>query len=66
MSWNQENLDIPAFDYYGTTITYRELPDRVNEYVCGLRAIGITEKDVVLAHLAGSDISRKMLSGLGI
>lgn len=47
MSWNQENLDTPAFDYYGTTITYRELPDRVNEYICGFRALGITEKDVV-------------------
>lgn len=47
MSWNQENLDAPAFDYYGTTITYRELPDRVNEYICGFRALGITEKDIV-------------------
>ena len=47
MSWNQENLDALAFDYYGTTITYRELPDKVNEYVCGFRALGITEKDIV-------------------
>lgn len=47
MSWNQENLDAPAFHYYGTTITYRELPDRVNEYVCGFRSLGITEKDIV-------------------
>lgn len=47
MSWNQENLDTPAFDYYGTTITYGELPDKVNEYACGLRALGITEKSVV-------------------
>lgn len=52
MSWNQENLDTPAFDYYGTTITYRELPDRVNEYVCGFRALGITDKDVVTLCLA--------------
>ncbi len=47
MSWNQENLDMPAFDYYGTTVTYGELPERVNEYVCGFRALGITDKDVV-------------------
>lgn len=47
MSWNQENLDTPAFDYYGTVITYGDLPDKVNEYVCGLRALGVTEKSVV-------------------
>lgn len=47
MSWNQENLETPAFDYYGKIITYGELPDRVNEYVCGFSALGITEKDVV-------------------
>ena len=47
MSWNQEHLDIPVFDYYGTIITYRELPDKVNEYVCGFRSLGITDKDIV-------------------
>lgn len=47
MSWNQENLETPAFDYYGTVITYGELPEKVNEYVCGLRSLGITERDVV-------------------
>lgn len=47
MSWNQENLDTPAIDYYGTVITYGELPDKVNEYVCGLRALGVTEKSAV-------------------
>lgn len=47
MSWNQDNLDIAAFDYYGTTITYRELPDKVNEYVCGFRSIGIADREVV-------------------
>lgn len=47
MSWNQENLDTPAFDYYGTVITYGDLPEKVNEYVCGLRAVGVTEKSVV-------------------
>lgn len=47
MSWNQNNLSAPAFDYYGTTITYGELPERVNEYVCGFRSLGITEQSVV-------------------
>ena len=51
MSWNQENLDTPAFDYYGTTITYRDLPERVNDYVCGLRAVGVTENSVVTLSL---------------
>ncbi len=47
MSWNQHHLEVPAFDYYGYQITYGELPERVNEYVCGLRTLGITSKDVV-------------------
>ena len=64
MSWNQENLDIPAFDYYGTTITYRDLPDNVNEYVCGLRAIGITESDVVTLCLPCSIENMMMLFAL--
>ena len=47
MAYNQHNLDGYALDYFGTRITYGELPDRVNEYVCGFRSIGITQKDVV-------------------
>ena len=47
MSWNQENQETPAFDYYGTTISYGELPDKVNEYICGFQALGIKDTDVV-------------------
>lgn len=47
MSWNKNNLDTPALDYYGTVITYGDLPDKVNDYVCGLRAVGVKEKSVV-------------------
>ena len=47
MSWNSDNLDTPAFDYFGNTITYRELPSRVNEYVCAFRTLGVSEGDVV-------------------
>ncbi len=47
MSWNHEHSDIPAFDYYGYKITYGELSDAVNEYICGFRALGITSSDVV-------------------
>ena len=64
MSWNQENLEIPAFDYYGTVITYRELPDKVNEYVCGLRSIGITEKDVLTLCLPVTIENMMMLFAL--
>lgn len=65
MSWNQENLDTPAFDYYGTTITYGELPDRVNEYVCGFRSLGITDKDVVTLCLPVSIENMLILFALG-
>lgn len=47
ISWNHDNPDVPALDYYGTTITYGELPDRVNEYICGFKKLGIKEGDVV-------------------
>lgn len=47
MSWNADNLDTPAFDYFGSIITYKELPDRVNEYVCAFRSIGIEQGKVV-------------------
>lgn len=65
MSWNQENLDTPAFDYYGTTITYRELPGKVNEYVCGFRALGITDDDVVTLCLPVSIENMLTLLALG-
>lgn len=47
MSWNQENLETAALDYYGTQITYGELPDRVNEYLCGFKSLGITGTSIV-------------------
>lgn len=47
LSWNNMHSDIPAFDYYGYQITYGELPDAVNEYICGFRALGIECSDVV-------------------
>lgn len=65
MSWNQYNLDTPAFDYYGTTITYRELPDRVNEYVCGFRSIGIKPEEVVTLCLPVSIENMLILYALG-
>lgn len=64
MSWNQENLDVPALDYYGTTITYGELPEKVNEYICGLRSLGITGQDVVTLCLPVSIENMLMLLAL--
>ena len=64
MSWNQENLDGAAFDYYGTVITYGELPEMVNDYFCGLKQIGLTEKDVVTLCLPVSIENMVMLFAL--
>ena len=47
MSWNQDNLDTPALEYFGNTITYRDLPEKVNEYICGFRSLGVRAGDVV-------------------
>ena len=46
MSWNQHNLEIPALDYYGNTITFKELPENVRIYVNGLKSLGIDENEV--------------------
>lgn len=47
MSFNQDNLDGDAIDYYGTTVTYGELPEMRNSYAKGLADLGIKEGDVV-------------------
>lgn len=47
MSWNQENLEVPAFDYYGNIITYRELPNVVKDYVNGFKSLGIKNNEVL-------------------
>ena len=47
MSWNQDNLDTAALDYFGYRITYGELPTCVNEYVCGFKKIGVDSSSVV-------------------
>lgn len=47
MTFNQENLHGDAFDYYGTTITYGELPALRDAYAKGLKLAGVKEGDVV-------------------
>ena len=51
MSWNQKNLDVPAFDYFGTTITYGELPRYVEEQAKGFDSIGIDVGTIVTVSL---------------
>ena len=47
MSWTKNIPDVPAIDYYGNIITFKELPGRVREYVNGLNSIGIANDDVI-------------------
>lgn len=51
MAWNQHNLDVPAFDYFGTQITYGDLPAAVDEYAKGFAELGITKDSVVTLSL---------------
>lgn len=47
MTFNQDNLDGEAFDYFGTVITYKELPALRDAYARALMLAGVKEGDVV-------------------
>ncbi|SFW35495.1 class I adenylate-forming enzyme family protein [Ruminococcus flavefaciens] len=47
MTFNQDNLDGDAIDYFGTKITYGELPALREAYAKGLKLAGVKEGDVV-------------------
>ncbi|MEE3404128.1 MAG: class I adenylate-forming enzyme family protein [Acutalibacteraceae bacterium] len=47
MTFNQDNLDGDAFNYFGTRITYGELPALRDAYARGLKLAGVKEGDVV-------------------
>ena len=47
MSFNQHNLDGEAIDYFGTKITYGDLPAIRDAYARGLKLLGINKGDVV-------------------
>lgn len=66
MSWNQHNLDVPAFDYYGKQITYRELPEQISEYVRGFIASGINTDSVVTLCMPVSIENMMSLLALGV
>lgn len=47
ISWTHSIPDVAAIDYYGTVITFGELPEIVRWYVNGLKFIGVKAGDVV-------------------
>ena len=47
ISWTKNIPDVPAIDYYGNIITFGELPDKVREYVNGLKSVGMANDDVI-------------------
>lgn len=47
MSFNQDNLDGDAIDFFGNRITYGELPELREAYARGLLLAGVKEGDVV-------------------
>ena len=47
MTFNQNNLDGDAFDYFGTTIKYRDLPALRDTYARALKIAGVEDGDVV-------------------
>ena len=55
MSWNQHNLDVPAFDYFGNKITYGQLPKLVDEYAKGFDSLGIKKDSVITMTLPVSN-----------
>lgn len=55
MSWNQHNLDVPALEYFGNQITYKQLPKEVDSYAKGLYKLGIKKDSVVTMSLPVSN-----------
>jgi len=47
ISWTKNIPNVPAIDYYGNVITFGELPERIREYVNGLKSVGISNDDVI-------------------
>lgn len=55
MSWNQHNLEVPAFEYFGNKITYGELPKFVDEYAKGFDSLGIKKDSIITMSLPVSN-----------
>lgn len=55
MSWNQHNLDVPVFDYFGNKITYGQLPNLVDEYALGFEKMGIKKDSIITMSMPVSN-----------
>lgn len=55
MSWNQHNLDVPAFEYFGNKITYGQLPKFVDEYAKGFDSLGLKKDSIITMSLPVSN-----------
>ena len=55
MSWNQHNLNVPAFEYFGNKITYGQLPKFVEEYAKGFDSLGIKKDSIITISLPVSN-----------
>lgn len=64
ISWTESIPDVAAIDYYGTVITFGELPEVVRWYANGLKAIGVQEGNVVTLCLPVSVENNVLLFAL--
>ena len=51
MSYNTENANLDALDYFGFKIKYNELPKYVEYYMKGILELGITNNDIITVCL---------------
>ena len=63
-SWTQSIPNVAAIDYYGTVITFGELPEVVRWYANGLKSIGVCSGDVVTLCLPVSVENNVLLFAL--
>jgi len=69
ISWTYSIPDVAAIDYFGTIITFGELPEVVRWYVNGLKSIGVEEGDIVTLCMPVSvenDVLLFALNKLGV
>lgn len=67
-SWTKNIPDVVAIDYFGTEITYGQLPELVRQYANGFKAIGIKPGDVVtMCHAVSAEniLSLLAMNALG-
>jgi len=55
MSWNRQNPSTPALDYFGSQITYGQLPNHVDIYAKGFEKLGIKKDSIVTLSLPVSN-----------